>query len=177
MNKSNPIIQISDIEKFKSYFEHHERDWLLFSIGINIPVKTNTLLSLKPSELNHEENLYYFIVNNHTIYLSEEISDRLRAYIVEHAISDDEYIFKSTKTKRVLTRQQFHRILTDAKKNVHYSGVLGSQALKKTFAYQAYVQGVDIRQIQQICGHHTKAETYKFIDVNYEDARFIQLNL
>lgn len=177
MNKSDPIKNLSDIEHLKSYFNNNDREWLLFSIGINVPLKTNELLSLKVSQLNKKQNLYYFNINGYTIFLSQSISNRLSDYILKHNYGQDDYIFQSAKTKKVLTRQQLHRLLTYAKNDVQYKGVLSCQSLKKTFAYQAYVKGLSIRQIQHLCGHQTKLETYKFIDVSVEEPRFIQLNL
>lgn len=176
MIKSQPIKTTHEIHMMKTYLlNERSRDYLLFVLGINIPMKLQELLELKCCDLVFKDGCYQFIVNDYTIYLNKEDSSILKRFVATK--SPDDYIFESMKTKSPLTRQQFHRILSAASTAIGCKHSIGPQALKKTFAYHAYHQGIHIFDLMHILGHNTKSETYRFIDVNPPDHKTIQINL
>ncbi|WP_414045206.1 tyrosine-type recombinase/integrase [Macrococcus equi] len=176
MIKSLPIKSTNEIQTLKNYFlKVRMRDYLLFILGINVPLKLQTLLEMKKKNLAKENDQYIFDVNGYKIYLNAQDSELLTHFI--HEKSPDDYLFESIKTKSPLTRQQFHRILSTASCEIGYEQSLGPQALKKTFAYHAYIQGIDIYDLMHVLGHQTKSETYYFIDITPSDNKSIQIHI
>ncbi|WP_414044294.1 tyrosine-type recombinase/integrase [Macrococcus animalis] len=176
MIRSLPIKSVQDIAAIKSYFRNERtRDYLLFVLGINVPLKLHELLELKCEDLTYDINRYKFNVYGYEIYLNRDDSLILRNY-VQHK-SNEEYIFESLRANSPITRQQFHRILTNASSAVGYEFSIGPQALKKTFAYHAYLQGVHILDLMHLLGHQSKAETYHFIDVAPQEKKCLELKI
>lgn len=176
MLKSQPIKSINDIQSIKSYFlKERLRDYLLFILGINIPMKLQEILNLKVGDLMKSNDNFIFKVQGYTIYLNQEDSKILSDYI--NGKQSDDYIFESLKTTSPITRQQFHRILNAAAEAIDCKYSVGPQALKKTFAYHAYQQGVHIYDLMHILGHQTKAETYRFMDVMPPDNKRIKIKI
>lgn len=174
MIKSLPIKSTQDIAALKSFFlKERSRDYLLFALGINVPLKLQDLLELKCEDLVLERSRYKFNIYGYEVYLNQEDSLILYEYVQQK--SSDDYIFESIKTKAPITRQQFHRILTHASSAIGCSHSIGPQALKKTFAYHAYVQGIHILDLMHLLGHQSKAETYHFIDVRPPNNKRIEL--
>lgn len=176
MIKSQPIKSVDDIQSIKSYFlKERTRDYLLFVLGINVPLKLQDILTLKVEDLKKSNGKFIFNIQGYTIYLNLEDSKILDTYIKEKSSGD--YIFESIKTKSPMTRQQFHRILTAAADAMGCEYSIGPQALKKTFAYHAYHQGIHIFDLMHMLGHQTKAETYRFIDVLPPDNKHIEIKI
>ncbi|RXK17391.1 tyrosine-type recombinase/integrase [Macrococcus sp. DPC7161] len=176
MNKSYPIKDLDRLNDYKSYFKSKStRDYLLFMIALNVPLKVKDILLLTPRDLVMKDAQFIFFVNDFKIRLNVSDSALLSDYI--QPLSEDEYLFQSSRTKAPLSRQQFNRILSAAAKQLESPYTLCPNALKKTFAYHAYVQGIHIMDIQHILGHQSKLETFAFIDVLPESKRDIQLNL
>lgn len=176
MIKSTPIKSISDIQALKSYLSAERiRDYILFVLAINVPLKIQDILEMKYEDLVVEENRFIFTINGYSIYLNQHDSKILSMYIQSKSSGD--YLFESIKTRSPLTRQQFHRIFSKAAVEVGYTVPIGPQALKKTFAYHAYKQGIHIYDLMHLLGHQTKSETYRFIDIDPPDNKRIELEL
>ncbi|TDM49440.1 hypothetical protein ETI06_07815 [Macrococcoides goetzii] len=176
MIKSMPIKSSEDIQKIKSYLlSTRKRDYLLFVLGINIPLKIQDILEMKLSDLSLQQDQYVFKINDYSIFLNAHDSKILMDYI--QSTCSGTYLFESIKTKSPLTRQQFHRILSKASTEIGCNYSIGPQALKKTFAYHAYQQGVHIFDLMHILGHATKSDTYHFIDVTPPDTKQLALEI
>ncbi|MCE4956528.1 tyrosine-type recombinase/integrase [Macrococcoides caseolyticum] len=176
MIKSTPIKSVSDIQVLKSYFaQERTRDYILFVLAINVPLKIQDILEMKCEDLIVKDNRFVFMVNGYSIYLNSHDSNVLSSYI--QSKSKDDYLFVSIKTKSPLTRQQFHRILSKAASEIGCTFSIGAQALKKTFAYHAFVQGIHIYDLMHLLGHQTKSETYQFMDIEPPDYKKIELQI
>lgn len=177
MESVSPFKKLEEIEKLKQYFKSTNiRDYLLYVISINLPFNLNYILNLKVREL-YQNTLLAHEINGFTIQLPNYIEKDLLQLIHLLKLEPSDYLFQSQRTKQPLTRQQAYRIIKEGVKQTNIQGSYGMLSLKKTFAYHAYQQGMEITSLQHLLGHQSKYETYKFIEVEPIIRTNINLNL
>ncbi|MBO1199928.1 tyrosine-type recombinase/integrase [Staphylococcus simiae] len=185
MNKVEPIKKIEDIEKmYKVLKAKSLRDYLFFKLAIHTGYKVCELLTLTVQQVKSlVENEGLHIIShqqavNIKVKLPENLISELLSYIEVEALNDEDFMFQSTRTHKILSRQQAYRIIHQAAIEAEVPHI-GLTTLRKTFALHAYLNGIPISVIQKYLGHQTSIETLKFIgkDVDDEQCTFISLNL
>lgn len=185
MNKVEPIKKIEDIEKmYKVLKEKSLRDYLFFKLAIHTGYKVCELLTLTVRQVKllvESQDIHINCLNqavNIKIKLPENLIIELLSYIDIEALNDDDFVFQSTRTHKMLSRQQAYRIIHQAAIKAELPHV-GLTTLRKTFALHAYLNGVPIATIQKYLGHQTSIETLKFIGKAEDDEQctYISLNL
>ncbi|MCD8916002.1 tyrosine-type recombinase/integrase [Staphylococcus simulans] len=180
-----PIKDKAQIEAMcRTLSEHNQRDYLLFRLAIHTGIKISALIGLKGLDvMESDSNPAIIKVWPHekeseiVVPLSKHLCEALARYIESECIGPEDYLFKSAKTKRALSRQQAYRIIHDAAVRNGLSHI-GLQSLRKTFAYHAYQSGTPLTVIQKYLGHQTLSETLKFIDIPKQDRTImIQLDI
>ncbi|TDM12753.1 tyrosine-type recombinase/integrase [Macrococcus lamae] len=174
----SPIKDQKVIDSLKSYFlQSNCRDYLFFVISINLPFKLNEIVTLRVKDVVRNEQLKTFHVQNYEISLPDYICNDLLGFIQKQHLSPDDYLFQSIKTKQPLTRQQVYRIIHEAVTALQIDTHIGIQSLKKTFAFHAYMHHMDIYALQNLLGHQSKYDTYKFIEIEPPTTGELRLNL
>lgn len=177
MRSVSPIKNLTHINELKKYFKTtNMRDYILFSISINLPYSINTIIHFKVKDVIDEE-LVSFPVQSWTVQLPSALKGEIEQFVDSMNLKPDDYLFQSQKTNQPLTRQQVYRIINDGVKKSGIEGHYGVYSLKKTFAYHTYKQGIDISSLQRLLGHQSKYETYRFIEIEPVAQSIIQLNL
>lgn len=168
-----PIKEKSDIEAmYETLRQHNQRDYLLFRLAIHTGLRISTLIQLKGLDVLTQDESCQAVINAWKqpgiteihVPLPQSLCEELALFIKDKGIGQDDYLFRSVKTKRPLSRQQAYRIIHDAAVKNGLSQI-GLQSLRKTFAYHAYQAGTPLTVIQKYLGHQTISETLKFIDV------------
>lgn len=164
MNEVQPIKNKRDIERMKQSL--HGRDLLLFTLGINTNLRISDLLRLTRED----------IVDNQIIIREQKTGKTKRIHLgdktleqVTPLLPETGTLFPSRKGGKAISRQQAWRILNDAAARAGLNIEFGTHSLRKTFAYHAYKQGVDIALLMRILNHASQRETLRYIGIETED--------
>lgn len=168
---------IKQINSIKRYLKKHSaRDYLLFVFGINTGLKITEMLDIKVEDVVENEGTIrnFFSLPNKEgktkeVYLNLKIKRALLHYIQVSHLKNDDFLFKSAKTQKPITRQQAYRIIHHAAETVGIKEKIGTNSLRKTFGYHAYKRGVAISLLQKHFHHSTPAETLKYLGISKDE--------
>ena len=183
MNSVGAIQSTKQIEILKkALIKRSKRDYLLFIFSINTGLRLTPLLHLTLNHVmkdgSYNEFLEFSITETTDIYLNSEVKRALTLYVNEHPSNDNFYLFHTKKDPtHPITRQQVHRILSQAGKDAGLEHPISFHSLRKTFGYHAFQQGVAVSLIQKIYGHATRTETLKYIGINSEQIPKLKIDV
>ncbi len=174
MEYVEPIKEIEQINAMKDILSRNsKRDLLFFVLGINTGIKISELLLLKVEDVWAEEQMKEFLYvidkksgEKKAYYLNNSVNTALESYLATIPFQQSDYLFKSQKNNRPITRQQAYRIINHAAEEAKIEGNIGTHTLRKTFGYHAYRKGIAISIIMGIYQHHSPAETLHYIGIN-----------
>lgn len=183
MEYVEPIRDKKQIDTIKKILKGNNiRDYLLFVLGINSGLRISDLLSLKVSEVIHQDRV---IVREQKtgktkdFPLSDSCKKAIREYVDSVGASRSVWLFPSKKGDAPISRVQAYRIINDAAERAGIKDKIGTHTLRKTFGYWAYKQGVDITWIQKLLNHSAPSVTLAYIGITKDnlDSVYINLNL
>lgn len=164
MNEVQPIKDKRDIERMKQSL--NGRDLLLFILGINTNLRISDLLRLTRED----------IVDNAIILVESKTGKTKRIHLGDNTIAqikpllpESGTLFPSRKGGKPISRQQAWRTLNAAAERAGLNIEFGTHSLRKTFAYHAYKQGVDLALLMRILNHSSQRETLRYIGIETED--------
>jgi site-specific recombinase XerD len=164
---------IKQINSIKRYLKKHsERDYLLFVFGINTGLKITEMLNIKVENVLEKEGSTicdFLSLPDRDVYLNQKVKKALSHYIQVSQKNKEDYLFKSAKTQKPITRQQAYRIIHQAAEEVGIEGKIGTNSMRKTFGYHAYKRGVAIAILQKHFHHSTPSETLKYLGISKEE--------
>lgn len=180
MNTVQPIRDKRDIERMKKALGN-QRDLLLFIFGINSSLRISDILKLKVGDVRDQS----------TLTLREQKTGKAKKFTLNQSITaavnslvpadapTDSSLFPSRKGSAPITRVQAYRILNEAAKRAGINTEIGTHTLRKTFAYHAYKQGVDLAVLQSVLNHSSQRETLRYIGVVQDDIDnvYLEVNL
>ncbi|MDZ5474482.1 tyrosine-type recombinase/integrase [Bacillus sp. 31A1R] len=153
-----------------------KRDYLLFVFGINTGLKISEILTIKIEDIlnkDHKINAFYELHSEAKgttfIYLNKNVQKAITSYLESTEYKMDDFLFKSSKTDKAITRQQAYRIISKAAETVGVVGNIGTQSMRKTFGYHAYKRGVAISLLQKLFNHASPSETLKYLGIDKKD--------
>ena len=177
---------LKQINAMKRYLKKHsERDYLLFVFGINTGLKITEMLDIKVEDILEKEGClkdFLFLPHKESktakeIYLNHKIKKALLHFIQANELRSNDYLFKSPKTQKPITRQQAYRIIHHAAEAVGIKGKIGTNSLRKTFGYHAYKRGVAISLLQKHFNHATPSETLKYLGISKDEKIKTQIDV
>jgi site-specific recombinase XerD len=167
---------IKQINSMKKYLKKHsERDYLLFVFGINTGLKITEMLDIKVGDVLEEEDSVknFYSYSHHEkmkeIYLNSKVKQAILHYVHKEQLNVENYLFKSAKTDKPITRQQAYRIIHQAAEAIGIEGKIGTNSLRKTFGFHAYKRGIAISILQKHFNHSTPSETLKYLGISKEE--------
>ncbi|MFK3960188.1 tyrosine-type recombinase/integrase [Guptibacillus hwajinpoensis] len=172
MNAVEAIQNTKQIYHLKeALINRSKRDYLLFILSINTGIRLTPLLHLTLHDVMNNESFKEYLESSITettdIYLNTEVKRALTRYTDNQPQKTNYYLFHTKKDPtHPITRQQVHRILSQAGKEAGLDQPISFHSLRKTFGYHAFQQGVAVSLIQKIYGHATRSETLKYIGIN-----------
>ncbi|MDQ0091192.1 integrase [Paenibacillus anaericanus] len=181
----NPIRDMETIQAMKEELRKHSiRDLLLFVLGINTGISLLDLLNLTVQDVWDGQNAKQFLYikdektkEEKAYYLNSQIGKILNEYLSSNDWKAEDYLFKSKKDCRPITRQQAYRIINHSARVVGISEKIGTHTLRKTFGYHAYYKGVAISILKSILHHHSTAETLKYLGVDRNEKMPIKVDV
>lgn len=186
-----PIKSLRDIGRIKNYFKSNKknRDYLLFVMGINVGLRISDLLKLKICDV------WNLGIVNAAITIKEQKTNKIKTVkfngSVEEAIifyinslssfDENEYLFKSRKGDKALTKESCHRIIDTVTKELGIKGNYGTHSLRKTFAYQLYMANSDkvmiLEYLMKLLNHSSQSMTLRYIGLEKETLNDLVDNL
>lgn len=187
---AEPIRSLKDIERIKAYLlKKNKRDYMLFTVGINIGLRIGDLLSLKIKDVYSDGMI------KDKVCILEEKTGKFREFVLNNSakeailvylnsldnIKPNDYLFKSQKGGAI-TKQQVHNIIKNTMKELNIKGQYSSHTLRKTFSYQIYIQNIKtnpgiLNTLQKILNHSSPAITLSYIGITKEIIEDIYSNL
>ena len=186
MNSVEPIRDKKKILAIKRNLkeEGNPRNYLLFVMGINIALRISDLLSIKVKDIidnKGEIKEFLHIKEKKTgrqakIYLNDPVKEALNYYLDKaKGIDPDSFLFKSERSNRKLDRVRTWGLIQNWVKEAGLEGErYGTHSLRKTWGYQARIQGVSISQIQNKLGHKSPAITSRYIGIDQEEINNVE---
>lgn len=185
MEYVDPIKDIESINAIKDMLKKQsQRDLLLFVFGINTGIRVSDLLSLKVKDIWDGNKIKEFLYLHDTksgklkaFYLNNRVQIELKNYLDSFNFKESDYLFKSKKDDKPITRQQAYRIINHAAKEVGIEGKIGTHTLRKTFGYHAYQKGIAISILMGIYNHQSPAETMRYIGIDENEKHKIKVDV
>lgn len=164
--------------------ESNPRNYLLFVMGCNIALRISDLLSLKVKDVIDPKgniNTYLHIKEGKTgrpakIYINNTVKEALLYYLNKtKGIDPDSYLFKSERSNKRLDRVRAWGLIQKWTKDVDLEAErYGTHTLRKTWGYQARLQGLSIEQISEKLGHKSVTVTRRYIGISQEEINLLE---
>jgi len=164
--------------------EKNPRNYLLFSMGCNLALRISDLLSLRVKDVIDSKGdikTYLFIKESKTgrpakIYLNNTVKEALTYYLNKSkGIDPDSYLFKSERSNKKLDRVRAWGLIQKWTSDVGLEAErYGTHTLRKTWGYQARMQGASIEQISEKYGHKSVTVTRRYIGISQEEINQIE---
>lgn len=173
------IVAIKEILKNGKY----PRDYLLFTLGINVALRVSDLLALRVKDiLDRQGNIVEALhireqkTNRQTkIILNRTAKEALEYYFNKAGVKDgDEWLFRSLRSSGPLDRIRANTLVNRWCEDVGLQGKFGTHTLRKTWGYRARKLGVPIELIQEKLGHRSPAITKRYIGITQEEVSNIE---
>ncbi|MBA7553260.1 Tyrosine recombinase XerC [subsurface metagenome] len=160
------------------------RNYLLFVMGVNTALRISDLLSLKVKDVIDPKGgikTYLHIKEGKTsreakIYINNTANEALTYFLNNSkGVDPDSYLFKSERSSKRLDRVRTWGLIQAWTKAVDLEGErYGTHTLRKTWGYQARLQGVSIEQISEKLGHKSVTVTRRYIGISQEEINQIE---
>ncbi len=169
MNMLEPIKDRAIIEEIKDYlFQSNKRNYLLFVMGINLPLKSYLILRLKFSHLiNEDGSIKNFLkIEGKTCYVNESIKVAIKDYIKNRIFELEDYLFQSKKTKCPINRSHLYKILNDAATSCGVTMRIGNETLRKTFGYHFYMDTRNLNKLKEMFDANSSNQLFAYLGIN-----------
>lgn len=186
MNKKSTVEPIRDFDKIteiKSYLLENRkyRDWLMFSLGLNLALRISDLLKLRVSDL-YDAEMYpknKLVIREkktnkeNTLAITNGSRDVLLQYkkLTNLQYSNDA-LFKSRQGEKLaIDRVQAYRIINKAVQAVGLTDInVGTHTLRKTWGYHAYKRfNLTLDNIMLKLNHQSISSTKRYIGLTEDE--------
>lgn len=186
-----PIKKQEELEAMANWLHKNaNRKYLLgFILGINLGLRANELLTLKPADLFHEDHTVRYSLDfsdtsdQYSLY-QKKVNKRRRFFLNEACVSaltwyyhgdfskayKHEYIFYSREGGHIEV-DTFRKKLKDAATACGIRQNIGTHTLRKTFGYMHYMRNKDIVFLQRLFGHSSALITMRYIGIAEEEEK------
>ncbi len=177
-----PIRDLKKVAQIKNMLRgaNKIRDLLLFELGINSALRLSDLLSVHVRDVFDDKGSVKGLFDlkeqktdkMNRITLTPKVKATLEEYkeIYTHVLNKDEYFlfFNSKKAplgKEGIGRKQAWKMIDKWCKDVGINGNFGGNTLRKTWGYQARLQGISLGIIQSKLNHSSLAVTQRYLGI------------
>ncbi len=165
MNWVAPIKNDQTLQKFKETLRTiDDKYYILFEIGIGTGLQLQDILQFKVKDVRDKEVLTA-VIGTRQIERAFPLKPELQAIIAEfiRGRNDDEYLITGyASTNKPLSREQAYRIFKQTGSKIGLKSI-GTQTMRKTFAWRYYKETGDIHYIQTLLNHASPNITFRYI--------------
>lgn len=180
-----PIRSQKQIDNMKRYLkEQSERDYLLFTLGINSGLRISDLLLLSVDDVKGKDRI---TIREQKTGKTKDfpLGAKCRKAIVDYLKNSgltEGSLFPSRKADGSkgtgsISRQQAYKIINDAARAVGIKDAIGTHTLRKTFGYHAYKAGVGVEVIQKLLNHSAPSVTLRYIGITKDELDKVYIDL
>lgn len=168
MNTVQPIRSKRKIDAMKKALPPMYR--LMFVIGINSALRVSDLLALKVGDVRDKD--FITVTEQKTgkkkrFKINAAIKREVKNYLATGNFSDDEYLFRSPRGNKPISRVAAWKALNKAAAEVGLEEI-GTHTLRKTFGYWAHKSGVDIATLQRVFNHSHPNITQRYLGIQQD---------
>lgn len=173
--KVEPIRYLADIKRIKNLLINRPRDFALFTLGINTPLRVSDLLGLTCAQVAglapgdslviHEKRSGRRLRIGFNRVCCEAVADLLRtpAYWPSGRAPASGYLFPSRRGD-VLLPSSVHRLVKSWCKTIGLEGNYGANSLRKTWGYHQFATfGTDLSRLSTYFNHATRRQTLDYL--------------
>ena len=149
------------------------RNYLLFSLGMNVGLRISDLLSRKVKDVLNTD--YIYLKEKKTgkqkkIKLNSAAQEAINFYFKKEKPYDPEqYLFRAERSGNQLTRIRVWELMKQWCKEVGVKQKVGTHTFRKSWGYHARIQGEPIELIQKRFGHSSPSTTLLYIGIVSEE--------
>jgi len=188
MNFVQPIRDTKKIEAMRKILQAGNfgaRNDLFFVLGINTGLRISDILDLRVGELvDTKRRVRDFVVlqekktgKTRRFPVPPVIVKTVKTYLDTGEYPSNEFLFKSRKGDKAITRNQAWAILNEAAESVGIRDNIGTHTLRKTFGYHAYKRGVSLELIMDLLNHSSQKDTLGYIGITQDDKDEVIMSL
>lgn len=160
----------------KSY--QADRNWMLVILGLNTAFRAEDLLQLRGTDVMTG---YVTVKENKTgkvqnFRMHKDLHKDICDYMERNDIGEHDYLFRGQKnTERgrkyisPITRQQGHKVVSDAAEAIGIPFVFGLHSLRKTFGYMYIKNGGKPETLMRMYNHNDYNVTMRYVCWGIED--------
>jgi integrase len=181
-----PIRDKRKILAIKKVLSDNPRNLLLFTLGINSALRVSDLLDLRVGDVVESSGKIRECLEvkerktgkTKRFELNKSVRKAIRQFLNKSECRLSDYLFQSREgVNKPITRQQAHRILSEAARTVGIRDRVGTHTLRKTFGYHALRAGVSVSLLQWMLNHSSQAITLSYVGFTEDDANYVIRNL
>jgi len=185
MAATDPIRDKKQLNQIAEYWLKlkHFRNYLLIVMGTCTALRISDLLRLKWGDVYDEEKSAFrkhvTLVEKKTgkektIALNPKVIAALVLYLPHRR---GEYLFRSNRTGKAISRIQAWRIIREAAKAIKAAGKIACHSLRKTFGYFAWKDGVMPVMLMDIFNHSSFEITRRYLGITQDDRDKVYLEM
>lgn len=160
-----------------------DRNYMIALIGINTALRAEDLLQLRVDDV---VDGYIHIKENKTgkmqnFRMNNKLHKDIVSYIERNNLTRSDYLFKGQKKNQTyqgntyplkypITRQQGHKIISKAGKEIGIKFVFGLHSLRKTFGYHYIKNGGKPETLMKMYNHDDYNYTMRYVHWGIDDA-------
>ena len=171
LNTVEPIRDFDLILDMQDYLKgkKNQRDYVLFMFGLYSGLRISDILPLKVRDVRGATHLYMRekkTGKEKRLIINDDLKKAINEYI--KGKKDYEYLFKSNKGNRPITRERAWQILNNLADFFEYKHPIGCHTLRKTFGYWMYQKNKDVATLMDIFNHSSESVTKRYIGVTQD---------
>ena len=165
MNWVAPIKNEETLQKFKAALRAvDDKYYILFEIGIGTGLQLQDILQFRIKDVQGKDTLHA-VIGTRQIERAFPLKPELQAIIADFIKNKDanEYLITGyASTNKPLSREQAYRIFKQTGSKIGLKSI-GTQTMRKTFAWRYYKETGDIHYIQTLLNHASPNITFRYI--------------
>lgn len=165
MNWVAPIKDEETLQKFRTALRAiDDKYYILFEIGIGTGLQLQDILQFRVKDVRNKDALHA-VIGTRQIERTFPLKAELQAIIADfvEGRDDEEYLITGyASTNKPLSREQAYRIFKQTGSKVGLKSI-GTQTMRKTFAWRYYKETGDIHYIQTLLNHASPNITFRYI--------------
>ncbi len=185
MNFVEPIRDKRKISQIKNLLKGQERwrDLLMFTVGVNSALRVSDLLQLRMGDFVDEDGQFLdrFSIREqkhnkrNVVFINDSIVEALRLYLAaypEVTADPSNFVFFNTRTnnyREPISRNMAWKVVAQLCNDVGLRGDYGTHTLRKTWAYHARMNGVELHVIMDKLNHNSLATTRHYLGITDDE--------
>lgn len=165
MNWVAPIKDEETLQKFREALRAvDDKYYILFEIGIGTGLQLQDILQFRVKDVRNKDTLHA-VIGTRQIERTFPLKPELQAVIADFIKDrdDEEYLITGyASTNKPLSREQAYRIFKQTGSKIGLKSI-GTQTMRKTFAWRYYKETGDIHYIQTLLNHASPNITFRYI--------------